>query len=112
MEHAEASRLLRIRVPNSGCNAILVSSGGSIISGWSDGRVRAFLPETGKLKFVINDAHEVTDDKDNNGCTALAIVPNERPSGSYVLMTGGGDGSAGLARHVIPSSHALLDQGP
>ena len=51
------------------CNAILVSSGGdSIISGWSDGRVRAFLPETGKLKFVINDAHtKLPNDKDNNG---------------------------------------------
>ena len=42
----------------------------------------------------------------------LAIVPNERPSGSYVLMTGGGDGRVSLARHVVPPGHALLDQGP
>merc|ERR1712167_289496 len=85
--------LLRIRVPNLECNAILVSSGGdSIISGWSDGRVRAFLPETGKLKFVINDAHtKLPNDKDNNGCTALAIVPNERP-GSEGIVTGVGCG--------------------
>jgi WD40 repeat protein len=100
--------LLRIRVPNLECNAILVSSGGdSIISGWSDGRVRAFLPETGKLKFVINDAHtKLPNDKDNNGCTALAIVPNERPSGSYVLMTGGGDGRVRAWR--VTSSHQAM----
>ena len=95
-------------MPNLECNAILVSSGGdSIISGWSDGRVRAFLPETGKLKFVINDAHtKLPNDKDNNGCTALAIVPNERPSGSYVLMTGGGDGRVRAWR--VTSSHQAM----
>lgn len=39
--------------------------GRSIISGWSDGKIRAFLPQSGKLLFAINDAHK-------NGVTALA----------------------------------------
>jgi len=40
--------------------------GRSIVSGWSDGKVRAFLPQSGKLLYVINDAHK-------NGVTALAV---------------------------------------
>ena len=40
--------------------------GKSIISGWSDGKVRAFLPQSGKLLYAINDAHK-------NGVTALAL---------------------------------------
>jgi WD40 repeat protein len=39
--------------------------GKSIITGWSDGKIRAFLPQSGKLLFCINDAHI-------NGVTALA----------------------------------------
>merc|ERR1719162_749436 len=39
--------------------------GRSIISGWSDGKIRAFLPQSGKLLFAINDAHK-------DGVTALA----------------------------------------
>ena len=31
--------------------------GKSILSGWSDGRIRAFLPQSGKLLYGINDAH-------------------------------------------------------
>ena len=54
--------LLRIQVPNLVCNCVQVApDGASIISGWSDGKIRSFLPESGKLKFVITDAHaEVT----------------------------------------------------
>lgn len=105
---AKRVELLRIRVPNLECNTILVSSGGeSIVSGWSDGRVRAFLPETGKLKFVINDAHtKLPNDKDNDGCTALAIVPNSRPSPSWMLLTGGGDGRVRMWR--VTSSHQAM----
>merc|ERR1719386_194736 len=41
--------------------------GRSIVSGWSDGKVRAFLPQSGKLLYVINDAHQ-------NGVTAMATT--------------------------------------
>lgn len=58
--------LLRIQVPNLECNAVgFMHDGKSIISGWSDGKIRAFLPQSGKLLYVINDAH-------HHGVTALA----------------------------------------
>lgn len=58
--------LLRIQVPNMECFCIdFMRDGRSIISGWSDGKIRAFLPQSGKLLFAINDAHK-------NGVTALA----------------------------------------
>jgi WD40 repeat protein len=28
-----------------------------VLSGWDDGKIRAFYPQSGKLMFVINDAH-------------------------------------------------------
>jgi hypothetical protein len=28
-----------------------------LISGWDDGKIRAFYPETGRIKFVIPEAH-------------------------------------------------------
>ena len=31
--------------------------GKSLISGWNDGKVRAFLPQSGKLFYSINEAH-------------------------------------------------------
>jgi WD40 repeat protein len=57
-----------------------MSDGRSIISGWSDGKVRAFLPQSGKLLYVINDAHK-------NGVTALA-----RTSDSGRIISGGMEG--------------------
>ncbi|CAK0827884.1 unnamed protein product [Prorocentrum cordatum] len=41
--------------------------GRSIVSGWSDGKIRAFLPQSGKLLYVINDAHK-------NGVTAIGVT--------------------------------------
>lgn len=41
-----------------------MQDGRSIISGWNDGKIRAFLPQSGNLIYVINDAH-------NHGVTAL-----------------------------------------
>lgn len=31
--------------------------GKSIITGWADGKIRAFGPQTGKLQYTIVDAH-------------------------------------------------------
>ena len=28
-----------------------------IVTGWNDGKIRGFLPQSGKLKFEINNAH-------------------------------------------------------
>ena len=34
-----------------------ISSGSVLVSGWDDGKIRAFYPETGRIKFVVPDAH-------------------------------------------------------
>lgn len=50
--------LLRITVPNMVCNAIAVMNDGkSIISGWDDGRIRAFYPESGKPMYTMENAY-------------------------------------------------------
>merc|ERR1712048_612201 len=73
--------LLRIQVPNMECYCLdFMVDGRSIISGWSDGKVRAFLPQSGKLLYVINDAHK-------NGVTALATA-----SDCGRIITGGMEG--------------------
>jgi len=62
--------LLRIQVPNLECYCVdFMRDGKSIITGWSDGKIRAFLPQSGRLMYVINDAHK-------NGVTALACTPD------------------------------------
>jgi WD40 repeat protein len=62
--------LLRIQVPNLECYCVdFMRDGKSIISGWSDGKIRAFLPQSGRLMYVINDAHK-------NGVTALVCTPD------------------------------------
>ena len=42
-----------------------MADGKSILSGWSDGKIRAFLPQSGRLLYAINDSH-------NHGVTAVA----------------------------------------
>ena len=60
--------LLRIEVPGLECFAIeFMTDGMSIVSGWNDGESRAYLPESGKLYYVIKDAHK-------DGVTALAVT--------------------------------------
>lgn len=50
--------LLRIDMHGLECNCItFMKDGKSILSGWNDGKIRAFLPQSGKLLFSINDAH-------------------------------------------------------
>jgi len=73
--------LLRIQVPNMECYCLdFMRDGKSIVSGWSDGKVRAFLPQSGKLLYVINDAHK-------NGVTAMAVT-----SDCGRIITGGMEG--------------------
>jgi hypothetical protein len=54
--------------------------GKSIVSGWSDGKIRVFLPQSGKLLYVINDAH-------NHGCTSVVASVD----GSKII-SGGAEG--------------------
>lgn len=65
----EMKEILRIEVPNSECEAkdslnqechccAFMPDGKTIISGWSDGRIRAFAPQTGKLQYTIVNAHQ------------------------------------------------------
>lgn len=50
--------ILRLQVPNVEANCVCFTRDGkSILSGWDDGKIRAFYPQSGKLMFVINDAH-------------------------------------------------------
>jgi len=57
--HTTTSReLLRIDVPNMKCNCIhFTEDGQSILSGWEDGKIRCFTPETGKEMYVMNNCH-------------------------------------------------------
>ncbi|NXO05333.1 CFA52 protein, partial [Rhinopomastus cyanomelas] len=77
----ESRELLRIVVPNVTCHAIdLMGDGTSIISAWDDGKIRAFLPESGQLLFTINHAHSL-------GVTAIAAMSNRK-----CIISGGGEG--------------------
>ncbi|KAA0161483.1 hypothetical protein FNF31_03766 [Cafeteria roenbergensis] len=77
----ERKELLRIQVPGVVCQCVQIKPDGSlIVSGWQDGRVRAFLPESGRLAYVINDAHV-------DGVTALSFTHD-----GSTLVTGGADG--------------------
>lgn len=43
---------------SSQCNQVaLMPDGKSIISGWTDGKIRSFLPQSGKMYWIIHDAH-------------------------------------------------------
>ena len=60
--------LLRIVVANTECFCLDFSlDGKSIVSGWSDGKLRAFTPQSGKLIYAISDAHK-------EGVTALKML--------------------------------------
>ena len=50
--------LLRVRVPNLACRCLAFSADGSaILSGWDDGSVRAFGPQTGKALWTVAAHH-------------------------------------------------------
>lgn len=78
---AQKQEALRIQVPKLACYCVRIPFGGaSIISGWNDGKIRAFKPSTGKLLYTLPDAHM-------GGVTALACFNN-----SGEIITGGQDG--------------------
>lgn len=67
--HAQSrNELLRIQVPNLICQCLtFMADGKSIVSGWDDGKIRAFKPRTGQLLYTINDAHR-------GGVTAISTT--------------------------------------
>lgn len=76
-----SKELLRITVPNMSCNAIdFMRDGKSIVSGWDDGKIRAFTPQSGKLLYTVHDAH-------SKGVTAIATSSNSKR-----IISGGGEG--------------------
>ena len=79
---ATRRELLRLREPGLACACVaFTAGGGAVVSGWSDGAVRAYGPQSGAPAFAIRDAHQA-------GVTALAPA-----AGGGQLVTGGGDGT-------------------
>lgn len=77
----KCAELLRIQIPNLHVLCIGINAAGtSIISGWDDGKVRAFLPESGKLQYAIHEAHA-------DAVTAVAFTPDGQR-----VISGGRDG--------------------
>jgi len=91
--------LLRIQVNGGTCQSLLFSPDGKcVISGWLDGKIRAFTPQTGRPLWTIEDAHI-------GGVTALASSSDGRR-----LVSGGEGGhvrvwtvSAGGAHRMVAS---------
>jgi len=87
--------LMRIQVPNLECNCLVFPTcGTAILSGWSDGKIRSFKPQSGELKYVINEAHKLTGVGNSsggvvpqNGVTSLCPTNDTRK-----LISGGADG--------------------
>jgi hypothetical protein len=86
------------------CNCLeFMADGKSIVSGWSDGHIRSFLPQTGRLSYLIKEAHQPMH-------LILKGAPNhdlskEQPKGvtccntsmdCYLVLTGGSDGEVHL----------------
>lgn len=97
----KSQEILRIQVPNLDCHCVdLTQDGSVIVSGWDDGKVRAFYPESGKLKFVIQDAH-------NESVTAIAVcAPSYGSSKEWKLITGGKDGRVRVWK-ITPSRQTM-----
>ncbi|MCQ2818601.1 MAG: WD40 repeat domain-containing protein, partial [archaeon] len=86
---------LRIHVPNLECFCFgFMRNGKMIYSGWHDGKIRAFLPQSGKLLFCISEAHR-------NGVTAITST-----SDNYRLVSGGMGGEIRIWR-ITPQSQTM-----
>ena len=96
----QRQELLRVRIPNVTCNAIdITPSGTSIISAWSDKKIRSVFPQSGKSKFVIPDAHP-------DEVTALAHCNDDDTQTEWRLVSGGKEG--GLRVWIITPTHQRL----
>ncbi|OAE26471.1 hypothetical protein AXG93_815s1330 [Marchantia polymorpha subsp. ruderalis] len=110
----DLKELLRIQVPNEWCDykdsanqeclcLAFMPDGKSIITGWADGKIRAFGPQTGKLQYTIVDAHSTAGkNKAFQGVTALCPT-----SDSCRIVSGGVEGRVRVWR-VGNQSHSLI----
>lgn len=91
------NELLRIQIPNVTCKCACISADGkTILSGWSDGKVRGFLPQTGRLKYAINDAH-------------LGSVNDVKISDdNSIIVSGGEDGCVRVWRNSMDSQTMMV----
>lgn len=82
-----AKELRRFTVNNMECTSVCITGDGRLIlSGWTDGRIRIFLPESGECVHTIGEAH-------NLGVSALAVF-----SDNHHLVSGGKEGDVRLWR--------------
>ncbi|ORZ35673.1 quinon protein alcohol dehydrogenase-like superfamily [Catenaria anguillulae PL171] len=89
---ASAQEYLRIRLPNLESKCLVFKRDGkSLISGWTDGKIRAFGPQSGRLQWEIHDAHKKC-------VTALAVTDMDPADGSYRIVSGGEDGQVRIWR--------------
>ncbi|KAJ3300742.1 Cilia- and flagella-associated protein 52 [Borealophlyctis nickersoniae] len=87
-----SQEMLRIAVPNLECKCVTFKKdGSSLISGWNDGKIRAFGPQSGRLQYEINDAHKP-------GVTALAVTDPYNQYGDFRIVSGGEDGQVRVWR--------------
>ena len=73
--------------------------------GWSDGKIRAFGPESGRLIYTINDANK-------GGVTALAVTGNLNERGDFRIVSGGVDGQVRvwkITKNTQNLEHALKE---
>ena len=104
---ADQKELLRICLAEHegsapSCNCLqFAPDGKSIVTGWTDGKVRAFTPQSGKLMYLINKAHRLGGGalSQVSGVTQVALT-SERQQGVSTLscaidcstiLTGGSD---------------------
>ncbi|TPX31610.1 hypothetical protein SmJEL517_g05107 [Synchytrium microbalum] len=100
------AELVRVVVPNLECKCVVFSKdGSSLITGWNDGKIRAFGPQSGRLQYEINDAHR-------RCVTAVAVTDTWNDRGDYKIVSGGDDGQVriwNISRHVQTLEEAMKE---
>ena len=123
---ADQKELLRICLAeNEGsapcCNFVQFAlDGKSILTGWTDGKVRAFTPQSGKLMYLINNCHRLGGSAVSqvSGVT-VGSMANQGPQGVTCLscsldcnsiLTGGSDSEVKLWQIGKQTQKLLISQ--
>lgn len=87
------TELLRIQIPERLCNCLQFTKDGSlIVSGWSDGKLRGFGPQSGKLVFSVNDAHTPEGGKRSKVGGRVGVTSVCTDHSGELIVTGGSNG--------------------
>ncbi|TPX43498.1 hypothetical protein SeMB42_g04690 [Synchytrium endobioticum] len=101
-----SAELVRVVVPNLECKCVVFNKeGSSLITGWNDGKIRSFGPQSGRLQFEINDAHR-------RCVTAVAVTDVWNDRGDYKIVSGGDDGQVriwAISRQVQTLEEAMKE---